>query len=235
MTLMDADMYNVCLLYIQCDCSFNLMVQAVTGNNFELQSSTSSFWTKFLARGSVEILKTGGGATLGMARTATQKVLTCTAQGLWDDALTGAAAIAIRRELQTTFQVGFRASLRSVTPMCVVGAYGGTALVEGLYLVWNVYKLWRKKKYGHISKVEFKRALCNEVVATCLAVPIIATSSILGQIIIPVPVLGAAVGGLTGSIISKLLKKIIRVIFEKVIKEKCLTLPQVVTGSFTDC
>lgn len=228
-------MYNVCLLYIQCDCSFNLMMQAVTGYNFELQSSTSSFWTKFLARGSVEILKTGGGFTLGMASTTTKKVLTCTAQGLWDDALTGAAGIAIERELQTTFQLGFQAALRSVTPMCVVGAIGGTVLAEVLYLVRNVYKLWRKKKYGCISKVEYKRALCNEVLTTCLAVPIIATSSILGQIFIPVPVLGAAVGGLIGSIISKLLKKINRVIFEKVIKEKCLTLPQVVTGSFTDC
>lgn len=228
-------MYNVCLLHIQSDCSFNLMVQAVTGNDLELQSSTSSFWTKFLARGSIEILKTGGGVTASMARTTAQEVLVCTVNGLRNAALTGAAGIAIRRELQTTFQLGFRASLRSVTVFCIVGTIGGTALIEGLFLIWNVYKLWRKKKCGRISKVEFRRALCSEVIATFLAVPIIAISSLIGQIIIPAPILGAAVGGLTGNIISKLVKKIIRVISEKLIKEKHLTLPQVVSGSFTDC
>ena len=110
----------------------------------------------------------------------------------------------MKSSAKVTFKLGYKAALNGTT----VGAIGGIAVginlvVEGPLLARSIYKLQRKKKFDMISDGDYKRGVIKESFTSVNTVIGGASGAVVGQIAIPVPVLGAAVGGVAGSLLGQ--------------------------------
>lgn len=106
--------------------------------------------------------------------------------------------------LANSFKIGYTATL-SATSVGLVSAIalGVNAIIETPLLAYNIYKIHRKGKFKKISETEKK---CHYTVEGCTSAGTVILGvggAVLGQIIIPIPVVGAAAGGLLGTLAGK--------------------------------
>ena len=106
--------------------------------------------------------------------------------------------------LANSFKVGYTATL-SATSVGLVSAIalGVNAIIETPLLAYNLYKIHRKRKFDTISQTEMKRQNTVEGCTSAGTVALGIGGAVLGQILIPVPVVGAAAGGLVGTLAGK--------------------------------
>jgi outer membrane lipoprotein SlyB len=106
--------------------------------------------------------------------------------------------------LGSSFRVGYTATL-SATSVGLVSAIalGVNAIIETPLLAYNIYKIHRKRKFNKISQTEMKRQYTVEGCTSAGTVALGIGGAVLGQILIPIPVIGAAAGGLLGTLVGK--------------------------------
>ena len=108
--------------------------------------------------------------------------------------------------LANSFRIGYTAALSATTVGLVSGvALGANLIIESPLFVRNIYKIHRKQKFDVISSTEAKRQIAIQSFTSANMVIGGMAGVIIGQVAIPVPVLGAAVGGFAGVIAGKLI------------------------------
>lgn len=142
--------------------------------------------------------------------------------------------------LKTTAAEATDAAIKTSMSTAMVGAVGGTAagvnlLIEAPLMTRSIYKLHRQKKFGHISEAEFKRAIIRQSFASANTVIGGTAGAVLGQTVIPVPILGAIIGGCSGTVVGRAIGWCEGYAISFLIrKDKEINLPIVVTFQFTD-
>ena len=120
-------------------------------------------------------------------------------QGAADAAETGLSSA-----VANSFRVGYTAALTATTVGLVSGiALGANLIIESPLLVRSIYKIHRKRKFDVISSTEAKRQIAVQSFTSVNTVIGGTAGAIVGQVAIPVPVLGAVVGGFAGVIAGK--------------------------------
>ena len=116
-----------------------------------------------------------------------------------------AAKTAAKSTVKTTSKAAFEAGSEAVISGTILGAIGGVAfgvnlLLETPFYVRGAYKLHRKKQFEMISREEYKREMIKLSLKSVNTVVGGTAGAVVGQAVIPVPVLGAVVGGFVGSL-----------------------------------
>ena len=116
----------------------------------------------------------------------------------------GATSNSVSAVLANSFKVGYTATL-SATSIGLVSAIalGVNAIIEAPLLSYNIYKIHRKRKFDKISRTEMKRQCTVEGCTSAGTVALGVGGAVVGQIVIPIPVIGAAAGGLVGTLAGK--------------------------------
>ncbi len=138
----------------------------------------------------------------------------------------------IRRE-GASFNLGRRVALGSTMLLGGPGL-GLFVVIEAPHLARGIYKLHRKKKFDHISKTEYQRGVIQEGFTSTNTVIGVAGGAIVGQALIPVPVLGAGIGGVVGAFAGQIAGKVEGYAVSKLIEEKTVSLPIIVRHTYTD-
>lgn len=96
---------------------------------------------------------------------------------------------------------------------------GGLTLVTETGLaVWKIYKLNKMRKAGQIKKRDFIRETLKSILTVPVATALTVFGSVFGQIICPIPFLGACVGGFLGNILGRILAGVVTgMIFDRVV------------------
>ena len=142
---------------------------------------------------------TGAAIVKGGARAAAKGGGAGITQGAADAAeTTFGAAVA------SYFRVGYSAALSATTVGLVSGvALGANLIVESPLFLRSIYKIHRKEKFGVISSNEAKRQYTVQSFTSANTVIGGTAGAIIGQVAIPVPILGAVVGGFLGVLAGK--------------------------------
>lgn len=98
-----------------------------------------------------------------------------------------------------------KAGTKAAASGSVLGTVAGISfavnlLVDGPLLARSLYKLSRQKKFGKISNQEFQRKRATAIITTASSIAGGTLGAVAGQAAIPVPVVGAAVGGIIGNL-----------------------------------
>ena len=119
----------------------------------------------------------------------------------------GAADVAessLNAAIDISFSIGYTAALSATTVGMVGGiALGVNLLVQGPLLIRDLYKVHRKKTFNMISSTEAKRQYAVKSITSVNTIIGGVGGALVGQVAIPVPVLGAAVGGFVGVLAGK--------------------------------
>lgn len=106
-----------------------------------------------------------------------------------------------RISTNVAFRLGSRVLLQSTHIGRIVGYGPGISLLaEAPFFTMKLYKLNRQKKFDRISEEEYKRGVIQQSFTSANTVIGATAGAIIGQLAIPVPVVGAAVGGVLGTI-----------------------------------
>lgn len=135
----------------------------------------------------------------GGARAAVRGGGSIAAQGAAD-----AAETSLNFAVVNSFRVGYSAALTATTVGLVSGiALGANLAIETPLFVRNIYKIHRKRKFEMISSTEYKRQTTVKSITSANTVLGGTAGAIIGQVAIPIPIVGAAVGGFAGVIAGK--------------------------------
>ena len=77
-------------------------------------------------------------------------------------------------------------------------------------IVWNIYDVWKKYKRGELKGEALHDEIIKRVVRCLVVDSSVVLGNILGQIFIPVPILGAFIGGLCGLALGELINFLIQ-------------------------
>ena len=106
--------------------------------------------------------------------------------------------------LANSFKVGYTATLNATSVGLVSAiALGVNTIIEAPLLSYNIYKILQKRKFDKISQMEMKRQCTVKGCTSAGTVALSIGGAVLGQMLIPIPVVGAAAGGLVGSLAGK--------------------------------
>ena len=86
-----------------------------------------------------------------------------------------------------------------------VGGLEIAAVFEGLSAAYDISCAHKDKQEGRISQAEFDQAVGNRILTGTMTVAVSTAGALIGQVLIPVPVIGKFVGGIVGSFIGKAL------------------------------
>lgn len=141
-----------------------------------------------------------------------------------------------RTSVNVAFSLGSRVLLHGTRLGRVVGLGPGiNLLAEAPIFTRQLYKLSRRKKFDQISEEDYKRGVIQQSFTSANTVVGATAGAIIGQVVIPVPVLGAAVGGALGTIGGNSLGRLEGWAASKLVRDpRTPTLPLVVTLSFMD-
>ena len=93
-------------------------------------------------------------------------------------------------------------------------------LMDYPLLLWHIYKLYRQRKFNTISEVEMKREV-TKVVVECGVIAVFSlTGVVVGQLLIPIPLVGGLIGGLVGIVIGHILGRFVGWLVSKIFREK---------------
>ena len=109
---------------------------------------------------------------------------------------------------QEVVKTGTRTTTKEiVTETSVVNeSFGGLAIaaaVEGVSAVYDISCAYKDKQEGRISQAEFDQAVGKRVVTGTMNVAGSTLGAAIGQVLIPIPVVGGLVGGIGGSFLGK--------------------------------
>ena len=86
-----------------------------------------------------------------------------------------------------------------------VGGLEIAAVFEGVSAAYDISCAHKDKQEGRISQAEFDQAVGNRILTGIMNVAVSAAGAIIGQVLIPDPMIGKFVGGIVGSFIGKAL------------------------------
>ena len=86
-----------------------------------------------------------------------------------------------------------------------VGGLEIASVFEGMSAAYDISCAHKDKQEGRISQAEFDQAVGNRILTGIMNVAVSAAGAIIGQVLIPVPMIGKFVGGIVGSFIGKAL------------------------------
>ena len=115
---------------------------------------------------------------------------------------------AAKASLKTTSKAAFEVGSEAAVNGTILGMIGGIAfgvhlLLEAPFYIRGAYKLGRKKKFDMISKEEYQRGMIKITFKSVNTVGGGTLGAVAGQAAIPVPVLGAVVGGFVGDVLGQ--------------------------------
>lgn len=141
-----------------------------------------------------------------------------------------------KASVNIAFKLGSRVLLHGTRLGRVVGIGPGiNILAEAPFFTRRMYKLNRQKKFDQISEEDYKRGVIQQSFTSANTVVGATAGAIIGQVVIPIPVLGAAVGGALGTISGNGLGRLEGWAASKLIRDaKTPTLPIVMTLTFMD-
>lgn len=133
------------------------------------------------------------------------------------------------------FKLGSRVLVHATMLGHIVGFGSGLyVLAEAPFFTRKVYKLNRQKKFDQITEEEYKRGVVKQTFTSAGTVMGVSAGAIIGQVLIPVPVVGAAVGGILGSIGGNRIGSLEGWAAAKLVKDARLpTLPTIVSYEFS--
>ena len=136
---------------------------------------------------------------------------------------------------KAAFKLGYRAAA-SGTAVGVIGgvAVGANMLFEGPLLARGLYKLHRQHKFNMISDADFNRGIIKQSFTTGNTIVGGVGGALVGQVAIPVPILGAAVGGMVGGIVGQGCGVAEGWVASQFVHSKIVTLPIVITLNYTE-
>ena len=141
-----------------------------------------------------------------------------------------------RASVHVAFKLGGRVLLHGTRLGGVVGFGPGISiLAEAPLFTRRLYKLNRQRKFDRISEEEYKRGVIRQSFTSANTIVGATAGAIVGQLVIPVPVLGAAVGGALGTISGNSLGRLEGWAASKLVQDvRPPTLPVVVVVDFMD-
>ena len=86
-----------------------------------------------------------------------------------------------------------------------VGGLEIASVFEGMSAAYDISCAHKDKQEGRISQAEFDQAVGNRILTGIMNVAVSAAGAIIGQVLIPDPMIGKFVGGIVGSFIGKAL------------------------------
>ena len=102
-------------------------------------------------------------------------------------------------------KLGFKAATEGSAVGTLAGVAVGINLAfEGPLLVHGIYEAHRKRSFSQISEREYRRTLIEEWTTHGNAALGGIAGALIGQVAIPVPVVGAMIGGVGGSFIGQI-------------------------------
>ena len=136
--------------------------------------------------------------------------------------------------VSNAFKVGYPAAVTGASIGIVSGvAVAANAGIEGPMLVRGIYKLHRQKKFKKISKQAYKRGVTHASITRVSTFVGGSGGALIGQVTIPVPVLGAVVGGVLGTVTGKVAGHFGgRAIANAAFKDKIVDLPVIVVCDY---
>lgn len=138
-----------------------------------------------------------------------------------------------KRSLQgPSFNLGRRVALGSVMFLGGTGL-GLFVIVEAPLLARGIYKLHRKKKFEHVSEAKYKQEVIKEAFTSTNVLIGAVGGAIVGQAVIPLPLLGAGIGGAVGAVAGQFAGKAEGYAVSKLVQDTPVTLPFVVRYSYT--
>ena len=106
-----------------------------------------------------------------------------------------------RVSIHAAFKLGGRFALRNTRLGRLIGFGPGLSiLAEATFFTRSIYKLNRQRKFDQITDKDYKRSVIKQTFTSTNMVIGVTAGAILGQIAIPIPGVGAAVGGTLGSL-----------------------------------
>lgn len=78
-----------------------------------------------------------------------------------------------------------------------------TGLVEGAFAAYEINKLRKQRKHGHINKTDFQREVTKRVSGAAGATAGSVGAGLVGQAICPIPVVGFAIGSAVGNVFGR--------------------------------
>ena len=134
------------------------------------------------------------------------------------------------------FKLGAHAALM-VSRLGLVSGFvpGLNLLIESPFYTRRIYKLYRKHKFDQITDSEYKRGIVKQSFTSANTVLGATSGAIIGQLAIPIPIVGGAVGGALGVMAGHSIGHLEGWAASKLVKdEKIVTLPVVATYVFSD-
>ncbi len=108
--------------------------------------------------------------------------------------------VGTRATIQAAFKIGAQVALSSTRVGGFIGFGPGISiLAEAPIFTRRLYKLGRQKKFDQISEEDFKRGVIQQSFTSANTVLGATAGVVVGQLAIPVPVLGGLVGGALGT------------------------------------
>ena len=141
-----------------------------------------------------------------------------------------------RASVHIGFKLGSRVVLHGTRLGQVVGFGPGlNLLAEAPFFTRKLYKLNRQRKFDQISEEDYKRGVIKQSFTSTNTVIGATAGAIIGQVAIPIPVLGAAVGGALGTIGGHSIGRLEGWAASKLVRdEKTPTLPVVVSVIYSE-
>lgn len=161
------------------------------------REATEEIVTQAASKAGEEIVKTG-------TREATEEILTQAVSNAGKDVVkTGA-----RKGSEEVLTQSASKSAAGLGSSLVVGAVVST-VIEGAFVVKDIYCARKDMKKRTISKKEFKTAVKKRLITCTGNVGGSIVGSAIGQVVCPVPFVGGLVGGLVGGISGKLFGNVV--------------------------
>lgn len=150
--------------------------------------------------------------------------------------VTEALALTATRTGARLSQSGFKAALWGISTGTVASVAAGVNIaVESPLYTRNVYKLHRKRSFGAVSEAEYKRGVIQHSFTSANVVVGGTAGAVIGQIAIPVPIIGAIIGGFVGTLAGSGSGSLQGWLASQLVDDdKVTTLPVITTVEFAD-
>lgn len=115
-----------------------------------------------------------------------------------------ASKSASKATTRSVVKIGTKAAASGTVLGTIAGiAFAVNVLIEAPLCVRNLYKLHRQRSFGMITEEQYKRSRDGAVITSVNSVVGGTGGAIIGQVAIPVPILGAAAGGFIGNLVGQ--------------------------------
>ena len=133
------------------------------------------------------------------------------------------------------FRIGYTAAISGTAVGLVAGvAVGVNVLIETPLFARGIYKEHRKHQFDCTSDTEYAQGVAKQSFISANTVMGGVGGALLGQVAIPVPVLGAVVGGFVGSMVGQAAGAGQGYLVSKLFNAKVINLPVVTVYMFSD-